>query len=226
MIKTPEFNLNKLFIGLGILAFVSCKSGSSTENGSAIADSIANADSVKPETGQNPLPGTDSIFNINSASVSEKDLGTFPYLKLPNTYTYNYDKEITPSSIKDIDKEYFAVYGTLIPEEGKTFKATLEKTRADGKRFNSLELQRSIDKSVADLGGIKLKTVAIKQAEWDRVGNKELIDNKYGFSIDLNSLDNIQTYVIRTKTKIVWIQVFLLNEESGKITVLEKAALN
>jgi OOP family OmpA-OmpF porin len=226
MIRTPEFNLNKLLVGIGILAFASCKSGSSTENGFAVADSIANVDSVKPINGENPLPGTDSIFNISSVPVSEKDLGTFPYLKLPITYTYNYSKEISPSSIKDVDKEYFAVYGTLIPEEGKTFKATLEKNRADGKRFNSLELQRSIDKSVADLGGIKLKTVAIKQSEWDRIGNKELIDDKYGFSIDLNSLDNIQTYVIRTKTKVVWIQVFLLNEESGKITILEKAAQN
>lgn len=68
-----------------------------------------------------------------------------------------------------------------------------------------------------------MKTVPITQKEWDRIGNKELIEKKYGFSIDANSLDDIQTYVIRTENKAIWIQIFALNEESGKITILEKA---
>lgn len=222
MIKSPNRIIKTSVLLCCIALLFSCKGESSNHYGSAVADSIANVDSVKPEAGQNPIPGTDSIFNTNSVPVSEKDLGKFPYLKLPESYTFNYEKEISLSNIKDIDKEYFAVYGKLIPKEGKTFKATLEKNRADGKRFNSLELQRSIDKSIADLGGIKLKTVPITNKEWDRIGKKDLIEKKYGYSISLNSLDDIQTYFIRTKTEEVWIQVYLLNEESGNITVLVK----
>ena len=213
----------KSFVFLSsIILMVSCKGKPSDSGNSALSDSVANVDSVKPAAGQNPIAGTDSIFNINTVPITEKDLGQFPFLKLPEKYTYGYEKEISQSDIKDPDKEYFAVYGRFVPQEGKTFKATLERNRADGKRFNSLELQRSIDQSIADLGGIKLKVVPITDAEYKRVGDKELIDKKYGHSIDLNSLDDIQTYVIRTKTKEVWIQVFLLNDESGKITVLEK----
>ena len=223
MIKLSKNSLKYIVLVSGIVMLSSC-SGDSTKNSVAEdADSMSNVDSVKPEPGKNPSPGTDTIFNINSVAVSTKDLGEFPYLKLPDTYTYNYEKEISKASIKDPDKEYFAVYGKLIPEEGKTFKATLEKNRADGKRFNSLELLNSVNKSILDLGGIKLKTVPITQKEWDRIGNKELIEKKYGFSIDANSLDDIQTYVIRTENKAIWIQIFALNEESGKITILEKA---
>jgi len=223
MIKLSKNSLKYIVLVSGIVMLSSC-SGDATKNSvSEDADSMSNVDSVKPEPGKNPSPGTDTIFNINSVAVSTKDLGEFPYLKLPDTYTYNYEKEISKASIKDPDKEYFAVYGKLIPEEGKTFKATLEKNRADGKRFNSLELLNSVNKSILDLGGIKLKTVPITQKEWDRIGNKELIEKKYGFSIDANSLDDIQTYVIRTENKAIWIQIFALNEESGKITILEKA---
>jgi OOP family OmpA-OmpF porin len=223
MIKLSPLKLKYTLLLFGIIVLSACTSDSVRNSVSENADSMSNVDSVKPEHGNNPIPGTDSIFNINSVAVTTKDLGEFPYIKLPDTYTYNYEMEISKASIKDPDKEYFAVYGKLIPEEGKTFKATLEKNRADGKRFNSLELQNSINKSILDLGGIKLKTVPITRKEWDRIGNAELIDKKYGFSIDLNSLDNIETYVIRTNSKVIWIQVFLLNDESGKITVLEKA---
>jgi OOP family OmpA-OmpF porin len=223
MIKLSKNSLKYIVLVSGIVMLSSC-SGDATKNCVAEdADSMSNVDSVKPEPGKNPSPGTDTIFNINSVAVSTKDLGEFPYLKLPDTYTYNYEKEISKASFKDPDKEYFAVYGKLIPEEGKTFKATLEKNRADGKRFNSLELLNNVNKSILDLEGIKLKTVPITQQEWDRIGNKELIEKKYGFSIDANSLDDIQTYVIRTDKKVIWIQIFALNEESGKITILEKA---
>lgn len=224
MIKSPKLVMKATLICCSLSILFSCKSGNSNVNGSEVADSVASVDSVKPKAGENPTPGTDSIFNISSVPITTAELGQFPYLKLPETYTYNYEKEISQASIKDIDKEYFAIYGKLVPEEGKTFKATLEKNRADGKRFNSLELQNSIDQSIKNLGGIKLKTVPISNKEWERIGEKELITNKYGFSIDANSLDNIQVYVIRSASKIIWIQVFLLNDESGKITVLEQGS--
>jgi OOP family OmpA-OmpF porin len=223
MIQSRVLTLKVTAVFCGVVLLFSCKGGSSNSYGSAVADSIANVDSVKPEPGQNPAPGTDTIFNVSAVPITEKELGEFPYLKLPETYTFNHEEKVSQSSIKDVDKEYFAVYGKLLPEEGKTFKATLEKNRADGKRFNSLELQRSIDKSISNLGGIKLKSLPVTRKEWERIGEKELIDRKYGYSIDANTLDDIQTYVIRSKTKQIWIQVFLLNDESGRITVLEKA---
>jgi OOP family OmpA-OmpF porin len=225
MIQSRVLTLKVTAVFCGVVLLFSCKGGSSNSYGSAVADSIANVDSVKPEPGQNPAPGTDTIFNVSAVPITEKELGEFPYLKLPETYTFNHEEKVSQSSIKDVDKEYFAVYGKLLPEEGKTFKATLEKNRADGKRFNSLELQRSIDKSISNLGGIKLKSVPVTRKEWERIGEKELIDRKYGYSIDANTLDDIQTYVIRSKNKEIWIQVFLSNDESGRITVLEKAVL-
>ncbi|MCO5934908.1 hypothetical protein NAF17_05095 [Mucilaginibacter sp. RB4R14] len=79
--------------------------------------------------------------------------------------------------------------------------------------------QKNMDK-VIDMTYPRIFTVMPK-AQIGSVGNNELIDKKYGYSIDYNLLYDIKTYVIRTKTKQVWIQMTLMNEETGKLTVLE-----
>ncbi|MEB0263704.1 MULTISPECIES: hypothetical protein [unclassified Mucilaginibacter] len=79
--------------------------------------------------------------------------------------------------------------------------------------------QKNMDK-VIEMTYPRIFTVMPK-AQIGSVGNNELIDKKYGYSIDYNLLYDIKTYVIRTKTKQVWIQMTLMNEETGTLTVLE-----
>lgn len=188
------------------------KSSAETSDTVAIKKTEITTPSSKPQS-----------FDMEQVPISEKVIGEFPYLKLPDDYTYNYEKEVNPKHIKDIDKEYIAIDGKLVPVEGKSFKVNLEKDRStDSKRFNSLVVEKAIKAQIEEMGGIELKQVAVPNSEIERIGHAELLDKHYGNSLDFNLLDQIQTYVIRTKTKQIWIQMSLLNDESGKITVIEK----
>lgn len=205
-----------------VIALAACKSKT---NDTGTADTAANKAEISktaPDAVANNTPVSTGKFDINTIPVSDKNLDKFPYLSSPNYYTYDYDKEIKAASIKDLDKEYFAVNGKLLLQEGKTFKAHIERQRNDGQKFNSLEVGKYYDNAIKALGGVQVNNVSVPKAQIDSVGNPELIDKRYGYSIDYNLLDDIKTYIIRTKTKQVWIQMTLMNDETGKITILEK----
>jgi len=203
------------------LSLLSCKKeqNAETKTTETVKDSVT---PVTQTASDSPENGT---FDINTIPVSNKDLGKFPYLNAPDTYKYGYgDDGIKPNEISDFDKEYFAVNGKLIPQEGKTCKVRIEKKQETGS-FNSLVVEKSYEKAILALGGVQVNNIPVPKSEIDRVGNKELIDKKFGHSIDFNLLDDIKTFVIRTKDKEVWIQFSLMNNESGDITILEKGNL-
>ncbi|TDQ11792.1 hypothetical protein [Pedobacter metabolipauper] len=205
-----------------VCAFMACKNKSNTSGSVEGKDSVSTASTIEADQSKG---AADTTFDIQSIPVTDKDPGTFPYLNPPETYTYGFDKQIRQSDIKDFDKEYFAVNGKLIPQEGKSYKVSIEKDRSDGKRFNSLIVERSYEQAILALGGVKVNHVPVSNEEYKRVGDKELIEKHYGASINANLLDDIKTYVIRTKDKVIWIQMSLLNEESGNLTVLETGEL-
>jgi OOP family OmpA-OmpF porin len=131
-------------------------------------------------------------------------LGKDSYLIKVNTKSpYNLPcciKEIKPESIRDMDNEYFAVNGKLLLQEGKTFKAHIERERNDGKKFNSIEVGKYYDEAIKAMGGVQVNNVSVPKSQVDSVCNPQLIDKRYGYSIDYNLLDDIKTYIIRTKT--------------------------
>lgn len=180
-------------------------------------------DSSTAETSATTTAATDtSTFDINSISISDKNLGTFPYLSYPDGYNFNYEKEISPKNIKDLDIEYFAVNGKLLPVEGKSYKVRIEKDANSDNKFSKLAVERYYEDKISSLGGVKVNNIPVPSTEIKRIGDKDLIDNQYGHSIDYNLLDDIKTYVIRTATKQIWIQMTLMDNEVGKLTVLEK----
>ncbi|EOR96708.1 outer membrane protein OmpA [Arcticibacter svalbardensis MN12-7] len=205
-----------LYISLSIF---SCKQKVTAENTTSPAmgtDDALNIASVD----------TSKVFDINKIPISDKDLGVFPYLSAPEKYGYgDYAGGIKKSHFSDFDKEYFAVNGKLIPQEGRTCKVGIDVLNPETTEFNSLIVEKSFEKAILALGGVQLNNIPVPKSEIDRVGNTELINKHYGYSIGLNSLDDIKTYVIRTKDKEVWIQFCLLNKESGNITFLEKQKL-
>lgn len=205
-----------LCIALG-LALFSCKKSSEKDN-----SEIQKSDTLQQSEATSTVVVDSTEFNSDSIKESTAKLGEFPYLKTPETYTYDHEKEVSNANIKDIDKEYFAVNGKLIPMEGKTFKARIEKDRSDGKRFNKLVVEKSYEESILALGGVRVNNAIIPNSEIKRIGDKELIDNQFGHSLDYNMLDDIKTYIIKTKDKQIWIQYYLMKDESGGITVLEK----
>jgi OmpA-OmpF porin, OOP family len=208
-------------------ANISTDSKATTSSPAAVAKPEAPAAefAAKPVKPDEATPSNDKIFDMNTIPESSANLGSFPYLKAPETYTYNYKTEIDPANISDFDKEYFAVNGKLMPVEGKSFKVRIEKDRSDGKRFNSLIVEKSFEEAILALGGVKVNNVPVPNKEIERVGDKELIQKHYGYSIDYNMLDEIKTYVIKTKEKQIWIQMSLMNDASGSLTILEVGSL-
>ena len=173
-------------------------------------------------------PVASGTFDITTIPLSEAKLGEFPFINPPKDYCYGYcsswNGKPNEKDIKDTDKEYFAVDGKLIPVEGKTYKVTIEKNRnIDNKKFSRVFALNSLEKDITALGGVQVNKVPVSNEEWKRVGDDELITRGYGKSMDVNLLDDVKTYVIRTKDKQVWIQFNLMDEESGRITILEKS---
>jgi len=195
-------------------ALTSCKNGGNT--------STDNSDTLVAEAKTAQTIPADTTFNLNAIPLSTKNLGEFPYLSYPEGYNFNYEKTINPLNIKDLDKEYFAVNGKLIPVEGKSYKVRIEKGQENEKKFSNLLVSRYYEEKILALGGVNINNVAVNQQEIKKVGDKELIEKNYGFSIDYNLLDNLKTYIIRTETKQIWIQMTLMDNEVGKLTVLEK----
>jgi len=187
------------------------------------------ADSVAVEIKADKASDTSGEFDITTIPVSEAALGEFPFVSPPKDYCFGYcsswEGKADAKDIKDTDKEYFAVNGKLIPQEGKTYKVAVEKNRnIDNKRFSRLFVLNAFEKDIKALGGVQVNNVPVTSDEFKRVGEEELITRGYGKSIDQNLLDDIKTYVIRTKDREVWIQFNLMDEESGRIAVLEKPA--
>jgi len=183
-------------------------------------------DSVTTISQSSAKAGTDTakVFDISTIPLSTHDLGEFPYVKAPEGYAFgSYGNGMNKSDISEFSKEYFAVNGKLVPQEGKTCKTGIDLAKKDNKKFNSLLVEQSLDKDILALGGVQVNNVPVPVSEIKRIGDAELVDKHYGSSIDYNLLDDIKTYVIRTADKEVWIQFNLMNNESGKIAILEKA---
>ncbi len=194
----------------------SCKNASKTSEDTTADSTTTNEETPKQQTADT------ARFDINSIPLSEVEIGQFPYLSYPEGYNFNYEKDIKQQNIKDFDKEYFAVAGKLISVEGKTYKVRIEKDSKNERKFNAPLVEKYYTDKILELGGVQVNNVTVPQAEINRVGNKELVEKQYGFSIDYNLLDDIKTFVIRRKDKEIWIQITLMNEEVGKLTVLEK----
>lgn len=216
--------MKKIFFPIMIVVtLAACKSKTKDAASTDSASTQTTAGNSGSDSAEVKTASDSGSFDINKIPVTDKDPGEFPYLKPPATYSYNYHTEASDKNILANDKEYFAVNGRLIPIEGKTYKINVERSRVDDKRFNAAEVEKSFTTTIDSLGGIQVNNVPVPEAEIKRVGNAELIDKHYGASIDMNMLDAIKTFVIHTKDKQIWIQFTLMNEESGKITVLEKA---
>lgn len=68
-------------------------------------------------------PSSQGSFDIQSIPISTQALGSFPYVMPPPGHTYGYEPAINPKSITDADREYFAIRGILVTQDGKKARA-------------------------------------------------------------------------------------------------------
>lgn len=213
--------MKKIFVTTIALLLISCNSKSDKKEATQPQENSV-ADKVDTLTVAN--------FDSNKIPLSDKNLGEFPYLNPPENYCYgscsNYTGKINEREVKAFDKEYFAVNGKLSPIEGKSFKTIIEKNKSkESSPYNTLIVEKSLENAILDLGGVQVNSVPVAKSEIERIGDKDLYEKVYGHSLDPNLLDDIKTFVIRTKDKELWIQYCGYDDASGRLTILEKGLL-
>lgn len=212
-------NMKKILLSSALSAFTiwSCSKKEQSATSMQDADTVSN-------TGQNSEEViSDTGYNITQIPITDKFNGTFPYFKLPEGYTFT-----DPSSYhgegqtKDFDKEYFYDHGSYTAMEGKTYKAEIRISEENkDKKFSPLEIQRSFDELIKNVGGVKINTgEPLREGEEERLKKEDPEAYNLGYMHSCNNWKNVNTYIIRTAEKNVFVQ-FNLGKEQTSITVLE-----
>jgi OmpA-OmpF porin, OOP family len=160
-----------------------------------------------------------TAFDLNSIPVSSAEIGEFPFFQAPEGYRYS------PSEKRPFDREYFAINGTLTPVEGVSFKAVIDAVSEESGAFSSLQVSAGYKQAILAAGGVKLPTKIVTIEEVNRIGTDELFQRNYGSTLDLNRLDQLETYVIKKPTFEVWIQFTNMDRESGEIAIIQKGEM-
>lgn len=206
----------------GILAICSCKGKAGKQQSEDTASAV-----TSQQDSASILPNAVAADTLDLKQLPETDklTGTFPYIKLPNGYHFfeNPQSPLGYGEIKDYDKEFLINRGVYFSEEGKTFKCGIG---ADAnKAFSELELQKSFDDFIAGIGGVKLYGgEGFKEGEYERMNklDPDFVNSPYKYSInDIVEGKKLHTYVIRTKDKLVFMQMSIIGSSNAKLTVLE-----
>lgn len=166
---------------------------------------------------------SDTGYNISKIPVTDKFHGTFPYFKLPEGYSFTDPSSYHGSGqTKDFDKEYFYDHGTYTAMEGKTFKAEIRISEEfKDKKFSPLEIQKSFDELIKNVGGVKINTgEPLRESEEERLKKEDPEAYNLGYMHSCNNWKNVNTYIIRSAEKTVFVQ-YNLGKEQTSITVLE-----
>lgn len=166
---------------------------------------------------------SDTGYNISKIPVTDKFHGTFPYFKLPEGYTFTDPNSYHGNGqIKDFDKEYFYDHGSYTSMEGKTYKAEIRiSDDFKDKKFSPLEIQKSFDELIKNLGGIKINMgQPLRDYEEERLKKQDPDAYNLGYMHSCNNWKNVNTYIIRSTEKIVFVQ-YNLGKDQTSITVLE-----
>lgn len=203
---------------LAVITLCSCNKTDQDHN---VSQETANTNSVENRNPSETISNTG--YNISKIPVTDQFRGTFPYFQLPEGYAF-----FDPNSYqgdgqtKDFDKEYFYDHGTYTPMEGKTFKAEIRVSEAfKDKKFSPLEIQKSFDELIRNVGGTKINTgEPLRDNEDERIKREDPEAYNLGYMHSCNNWKNVNTYIIRTAEKNVFVQ-YSLGKEQTSITVLE-----
>lgn len=171
---------------------------------------------------------SDTGYNISKIPVTDKFYGTFPYFKLPDGYRYtDPDTYMGKGVTKDFDREYFFDNGSYTALEGKTFKADIRVAEGmKDKKFSPLEIQKSFDELIKKIGGVKINNgQPLVSGEEERIKREDPEAYNLGYMHSCSNWKNVNTYIIRTKDKTVFVQ-FNLGKEQTSISILEEVPLS
>lgn len=155
-----------------------------------------------------------AAFNMNKVPKTNFDLGAFPFIPAPKGYQYRNVK------VKERGEEYFLADGKLMPVEGRSFKAELVREESKPAVFSISRVERSYDRMITSVGGVKVSTDIPTKAEMERVGDAEIYDKEKGFTVGFGGTE-LNTYVLRNRGAEVWVQLSM-NNVYGAICIIQK----
>lgn len=159
-----------------------------------------------------PEPAKPTGFDLASVPVSGHALGAFPFIALPTGY------EAINEQTLNIARVPFWTGDRLENVEGKAYLATIQEQQ--GHTYSDLELERNIQHVVEQAGGVRVTDSAIAPDALEGVSRdvrKNLVD---GWGDVYNN--PVQTYVIRTADKTVWLHLCADSAGAGLIVVEAK----
>jgi hypothetical protein len=203
---------------LAALSFFSC---SKKDQDPKISEESSTGHSYEKQNSSEAI--SDTGYNISKIPVTDKFHGTFPYFKLPEGYAFTDPNSYHGNGqTKDFDKEYFYDHGSYTSMEGKTYKAEIRISEEfKDKKFSPLEIQKSFDELIKNLGGIKINTgEPLREGEEERIKREDPEAYNLGYMHSCNNWKNVNTYIIRTAEKTVFVQ-YNLGKDQTSITILE-----
>ena len=135
--------LSGLCLALGLSA---CKKTPDT-SAASVPSQTAAAPAAAGVASPSATPA-ETAFDPGSLPTAKVQLGAFPYIALPDGYSYNGSKTL------DYDRFMFAINGKIVPLEGRLFKAPLQ--RIDNAEMSTVFIAKSFVDFMESLGAQKL----------------------------------------------------------------------
>lgn len=139
-------------------------------------------------------PAAPAGFNLEQIPVSDKPLGTFPYVQLGKGYT-NYEKNPVAAG----DSAYFWVGDHFEVPKGSVF---FSRVKGEG-TWSDEAFIAAVTDSVTALGGVKVHEGKVPYSRLTEIEqNRMRFNSGYGFI----AYKPTTTYVIRRADKTIWVQ--------------------
>lgn len=158
------------------------------------------------------------VFDIQKITISEKEIGDFPFFSLPKGLQLLNKRPIE----RKFDQLFFPIHGIMTPLQGRVWKAGITSEGRRSGDWSLIYFTKSYEEAILSAGGVKVFDDKVSREELDRIKDEATYFGESG-SIDYwNS--KVKVYLIRRADGAnIYVQ-FAGNSASGAIQILQEEA--
>ena len=202
---------------LGIMATLTMPGCGGSEPPPPVDDPAASEASAEAEAAEAEAAPKEPAFDIARVPLSDAPLGDFPYFTLPDGYMTT-DKL---SSTIEVARFPFWVGDHYVGVQGRIHQANIR--AVEGKTFSALEVEKNIERLIAEAGGVELANMVIPPAASADVLTRE-------FTLDFSNglcwpSEPVRTYVVHRTDKDIWVHACTYGGIGGAWVIAETAAV-
>ena len=177
-----------LFAIVTVIA-ISCGSGSSSRESANVQQDAASGSEIANKT--------ENVFDINAIPVSNADIGSFPYLSVPEGYRYSDEH-----NRRYEEKIFFYNDSLIMTIGGKYYHARVYPMQ--GEEFSETYIVRNYEQVIKKLGGVEIYSGGIVKKASELLNKNSMtyaedMYNPYPY--------NYKQFVLRTAGGNVWIEL-------------------